>query len=128
MTIKNRSSFGFYYEKQKSPQLHCSNKSLPFETFDHKKSLGCSTQCGAKCGTGGGGLYKTPVVTALGGGIGLAVNVTGGKYNVNVQYISKPGRPAHWEAELLAIAHVTQQQFSTAQLMGRMNKYDTCPL
>lgn len=77
---------------------------------------------------GGEGLYKTPVVTALGGGIGLAVNVTGGKYNVNVQYILKPGRPAHWEAELLAIAHVTQQQFSTAQLMGHMNKYDTCPL
>lgn len=53
MTIKNRSSFEFYYEKQKSLQINCSNKSYRFRhsTVRNLWALTRNLICTAKHGT-----------------------------------------------------------------------------
>lgn len=106
MTIKNRSSFEFYYEKHKSLQINCSNKSYRFR-HSTVRNLRAGTRnliCTAKHGTFKKVLENISYHGILWEGISLYVQMTNWKENVNIQYVLKTDRSSHVEAKFFAIS------------------------
>jgi len=106
MTIKNRSSFEFYYEKRKSLQINCSNKSyrLRHSTVRNLWAVTRNLICTAKHGTFKKVLENISCHGVLRGGISLHVQMTNSKSNVNIQYILKTDPSRRAEAKFLAIS------------------------
>lgn len=104
MTIKNRSSFEFYYEKHKSLQINCSNKSYRFRhsTVRNLWAVTRNLICTAKHGTFKKVLENISYRGILREGISLYVQMTNSKENVNIQYILKTDRSLHVEAKFFA--------------------------
>lgn len=136
MTIKNRSSFEFYYEKRKSLQVACSNKSHRFRhsTIRNLWAVTRNLICTAKHGTFKKVLEKHQLSRYPAGRYQpirtndkLEIKCKHTVHFKDKSFLPRGGQVLHHFFFFFFKKNKTQQHYSTAQIIGRINNYNTCP-